>query len=276
LPLVADAKAGLAALARGLAGHKAPASWSAKAGKAKGEWLAKAAPYTATTDSPLPSDAQVIGAVQRLAKKTDVLVCAAGGLPGELNKLWQAGAAGGYHLEYGYSCMGYEIAGGLGVKMAEPEREVIVMVGDGSYLMMNSEIATSVQLGLKLTIVILDNRGYGCINRLQRATGGESFNNLLRHTRHERLPAIDFAKHAASLGAKAVKVTGIAALEKALKRARRARTTTAIVIDTDPMASTDAGGHWWDVPVPEVSTRQEVGAALARYLEAKKARRLGD
>jgi len=276
LPLVADAKAGLAALARGLAGYKAPAIWSAKAGKAQAEWLAKAAPYTATTDSPLPSDAQVIGAVQRLAKKTDVLVCAAGGLPGELHKLWQAGAAGGYHLEYGYSCMGYEIAGGLGVKMAEPEREVIVMVGDGSYLMMNSEIATSVQLGLKLTIVILDNRGYGCINRLQRATGGESFNNLLRHTRHERLPAIDFAKHAASLGAKAVKVTGIAALEKALKTARRARTTTAIVIGTDPMASTDAGGHWWDVPVPEVSTRQEVGAALARYLEAIKARRLGD
>jgi 3D-(3,5/4)-trihydroxycyclohexane-1,2-dione acylhydrolase (decyclizing) len=276
LPLVADAKAGLAALARGLAGHTAPTVWSAQAGKAKGEWLARAAPYTATTDSPLPSDAQVIGAVQRQARKTDVLVCAAGGLPGELHKLWQAGRPGGYHLEYGYSCMGYEIAGGLGVKMAEPEREVIVMVGDGSYLMMNSEIVTSVQLGLKLTIVILDNRGYGCINRLQRATGGESFNNLLQHTRHKTLPAIDFARHAGSLGAKAVKVQGITALEKALKRARRARTTTAIVIDTDPMASTDAGGHWWDVPVPEVSTREEVGTAHARYLDAKKAQRLGD
>ncbi len=131
------------------------------------------------------------------------------------------------------------------------------MVGDGSYLMMNSEIATSIMLGLKLTIVILDNRGYGCINRLQRATGGESFNNLLQHTRHETLPAIDFAKHAASLGAKAVKVTGIAALEKALKSARRAKTTTAIVIDTDPLISTDAGGHWWDVAVPEVSPERK-------------------
>ncbi len=218
----------------------------------------------------------MIGAVQRQAKKTDVVVCAAGGLPGELHKLWQAGAAGGYHLEYGYSCMGYEIAGGLGVKMAQPEREVIVMVGDGSYLMMNSEIATSIMLGLKLTIVILDNRGYGCINRLQRATGGESFNNLLQHTRHETLPAIDFAKHAASLGAKAVKVTGIAALEKALKSARRAKTTTAIVIDTDPLISTDAGGHWWDVAVPEVSPRKEVGAAHTRYIDAKKAQRIGD
>ncbi len=170
LPLVADAKAGLAALTRGLSGHKAPESWSAKAAKAQAEWLAKAAPYTAEADSALPSDAQVIGAVQRQAKKSDVVVCAAGGLPGELHKLWQAGSPGGYHLEYGYSCMGYEIAGGLGVKMAQPDREVIVMVGDGSYLMMNSEIATSIMLGLKLTIVILDNRGYGCINRLQRAT----------------------------------------------------------------------------------------------------------
>jgi 3D-(3,5/4)-trihydroxycyclohexane-1,2-dione acylhydrolase (decyclizing) len=276
LPLVSDAKAGLAALTRALAGYNAPESWSAKAAKAQAEWLAKTAPYTNATESALPSDAQVIGAVQRQAKNTDVVVCAAGGLPGELHKLWQAGSPGGYHLEYGYSCMGYEIAGGLGVKMAQPKREVIVMVGDGSYLMMNSEIATSIMLGLKLTIVILDNRGYGCINRLQRATGGESFNNLLQHTRHETLPAIDFAKHAASLGAKAVKVSGIAALEKALKTARRAKTTTAIVIDTDPLISTDAGGHWWDVAVPEVSSRKEVSAAHARYIEAKKAQRIGD
>src|SRR4028119_545388 len=132
---------------------------------------------------------------------------AAGGVPGELHKLWDATQPLGYHLEYGYSCMGYEIAGGLGVKMARPEREVIVLVGDGSYLMMNSEIATSVMLGLKLTIVVLDNRGFGCIDRLQRATGGESFNNLLEHTRHAALPDIDFRAHAASLGALAEKTT---------------------------------------------------------------------
>ena len=166
--------------------------------------------------------------------------------------------------------MGYEIAGGLGVKLACPDREVIVMVGDGSYLMMNSEIATSVMLGVKLIIVVLDNRGFGCINRLQRATGGESFNNLLEHTRHETLPAIDFAAHAASLGASASKVAGLAELEAALKDARKADRTSVIVIDTDPLASTEAGGHWWDVAVPEVSERAEVRAARANYETALK------
>jgi 3D-(3,5/4)-trihydroxycyclohexane-1,2-dione acylhydrolase (decyclizing) len=276
LPLVADAKAGLAALERDLADWKSPAIWTATAVKARHAWLAKAAPYTAPTENPLPSDAEIIGAVQRQSKRSDVVVCAAGGLPGELHKLWQAGKPGGYHVEYGYSCMGYEIAGGLGAKMAEPDREIIVVVGDGSYLMMNSEIATSVMLGLKLILVVLDNRGFGCINRLQRATGGESFNNLLQHARHETLPAIDFAKHAASLGAKAVKVSSVMALEKALRSARRARITTAIVIDTDPLKSTDAGGAWWDVAVPEVSKRPEVRAARAGYIEARKNQRLGD
>ena len=176
----------------------------------------------------------MIGAVQRVSEPSDIVVCAAGGLPGELHKLWNAAQPGGYHLEYGYSCMGYEIAGGLGVKMARPDREVIVMVGDGSYLMMNSEIATSVMLGLKLIIVVLDNRGFGCINRLQRATGGESFNNLFEHARHETLPEIDFAAHAASLGAVASKVVALPELEAALKQAREAERTSVIVIDTDP------------------------------------------
>src|SRR4030095_15503818 len=164
---------------------------------------------TARSNAALPSDAQVIGAVQRASEPSDIVVCAAGGLPGELHKLWDAAQPGGYHLEYGYSCMGYEIAGGLGVKLACPDRSVIVMVGDGSYLMMNSEIATSVMLGVKLTIVVLDNRGFGCINRLQRANGGARLDNVLEHTKHETLPAIDFAGHAASLGAIAVKVKGI-------------------------------------------------------------------
>jgi 3D-(3,5/4)-trihydroxycyclohexane-1,2-dione acylhydrolase (decyclizing) len=166
--------------------------------------------------------------------------------------------------------MGYEIAGGLGVKMADPTREVFVLVGDGSYLMMNSEIATSVMLGLKLVLVILDNRGFGCINRLQRATGGESFNNLLADCRHLALPQIDFAAHARSLGAEAVKVDDIAGLEAALVRARAADSTFAIVIDTDPLASTEAGGTWWDVAVPEVSDRREVRAARADYETAKR------
>ena len=172
--------------------------------------------------------------------------------------------------------MGYEIAGGLGAKMADPSREVVVMVGDGSYLMMNSEIATSVMLGVKLTIVVLDNRGFGCINRLQMATGGANFNNLLKDARHETLPAIDFVRHAASLGAKAVKVAGIAELERALRRARRARSTSVVVIDTDPLKSTDAGGHWWDVAVPEVSAREDVAAAREAYVAALSGQRIGD
>jgi 3D-(3,5/4)-trihydroxycyclohexane-1,2-dione acylhydrolase (decyclizing) len=191
-PLVCDARVGLEALSAGLANYRAPESWSATAKREKDTWTAAAAKATAASNTSLPSDAQVIGAVQRTGQPSDIVVCAAGGLPGELHKLWNAAEPGGYHLEYGYSCMGYEIAGGLGVKMARPEREVIVMVGDGSYLMMNSEIATSVMLGLKLIIVVLDNRGFACIDRLQRATGAESFNNLFEHARHTTMPQIDF------------------------------------------------------------------------------------
>ncbi len=172
-------------------------------------------------------------------------------------------------MEYGFSCMGYEIAGGLGVKMADPAREVIVMLGDGSYLMMNSEIASSVMLGLKLTLVILDNRGFGCINRLQHATGGAGFNNLLKDARHEVMPEVDFALHARSLGAVTEKVESLAGLSEALVRARASDRTYAIVIDTDPLPSTDAGGHWWDVAVPEVSVRPEVMAAHEHYVAAK-------
>jgi 3D-(3,5/4)-trihydroxycyclohexane-1,2-dione acylhydrolase (decyclizing) len=275
-PLVADARVGLELLGQALQGWKAPESWTATAKDEKARWIETAARYTASTNAPLPSDAQVIGAVQRSAAPSDIVVCAAGGLPGELHKLWQAQEALGYHLEYGYSCMGYEIAGGLGVKMAAPQREVVVMVGDGSYLMMNSEIATSVMLGLKLTIVVLDNRGFGCINRLQRATGGESFNNLLQHAEHVTLPEIDFAAHAASLGARATKVDNLAGLESALRDARNSDRTSVVVIDTDPLASTDAGGHWWDVAVPEVSIRDEVKTARERYEDALAMQRVGD
>ncbi len=276
LPLVADAGAGLEALSGALGGTKAPAAWTELARRRIADWSQVAGAVLAPPAAGLPSDAQVLGAVNRAAGAEDIVVCAAGGLPGELHKLWRAARPGGYHLEYGYSCMGYEIAGGLGVKMARPDREVTVMVGDGSYLMMNSEIATSVMLGLKLTIVVLDNGGFGCIDRLQRGTGGESFNNLLASARHVTLPAIDFAAHARSLGADAEKVDGIAELEAALTKAGAAERTTVIVIDTDPTAATEAGGHWWDVAVPEVSERAEVRAARADYETARTRQRLGD
>ncbi len=144
---------------------------------------------------------QVIGAVQRQSKENTVVMCAAGTMPGELHQLWKAGRPMSYHMEYGFSCMGYEIAGGLGIKMAEPDRDVIVMIGDGSYMMANSELATSVMMGIKITVVLTDNRGYGCINRLQMATGGAEFNNLLDHTTHVNASNIDFAAHARSMGA---------------------------------------------------------------------------
>ncbi|MBZ9818242.1 3D-(3,5/4)-trihydroxycyclohexane-1,2-dione acylhydrolase (decyclizing) [Mesorhizobium sp. CA4] len=276
LPLVADAAEGLAELSAALKGWKAPAAWTDNALKGKTEWQAAAAKVTASTNAAYPSDAQVIGAVQRAMGSGVTLLHAAGGLPGELHKLWQAGAPGSYHAEYGFSTMGYEIAGGLGVKMAKPDQEVVVMVGDGSYLMLNSEIATSVMLGLKLTIVLLDNRGYGCINRLQMATGGANFNNLLKDARHEVMPDVDFAAHAASLGAVAEKVASIAELETALAKAKKNDKTTVLVIDTDPLVSTEAGGHWWDVAVPEVSSRPQVNAARKAYEEKKQKQSVGD
>ncbi len=172
--------------------------------------------------------------------------------------------------------MGYEIAGGLGAKMAKPDDEVVVMIGDGSYLMLNSEIATSVMLGKKINIVLLDNRGFGCINRLQMGTGGANFNNLLKDSHHEVLPDVDFVGHAKSLGAIAEKVASIAELEGALARAKQNDRTTVIVIDTDPLISTDAGGTWWDVAVPEVSQRPQVNAARKAYEEKLKSQRVGD
>ncbi len=276
LPLVADARAGLEELSQKLSSWRAPETLRQQARDEKSRWTEAVDKATASTNAALPSDAQVIGAVQRFASPSDIVVSAAGGLPGELHKLWQASMPGGYHLEYGYSCMGYEIAGGIGVKMACPDREVIVMVGDGSYLMMNSEIATSILLGTRLTIVVLDNRGFGCINRLQRATGGESFNNLFEHTDHAALPDIDFVAHASSLGAQAEKARSVAELEEALARARSADRTSVIVIETDPLIATEAGGHWWDVAVPEVSTREAVRDARAHYETALQQQRLGD
>jgi 3D-(3,5/4)-trihydroxycyclohexane-1,2-dione acylhydrolase (decyclizing) len=276
-PLVADAKAGLAALSRSLADYHAPKDWLQTASKEKDAWTSAAsAALSSSPENRLPSDAQIIGSVARASGNDSVLVCAAGGLPGELHKLWRASAPGSYHLEYGFSCMGYEIAGGLGVKLARPESEIVVMVGDGSYLMLNSEIATSIMLGLRLTIVVVDNKGFGCINRLQVATGGASFNNLLADTQQAAMPQIDFRAHAESLGAIAVKATTLEDLEKNLKIARTNDRTTVVVIDADPLATSGIGGAWWDVAVPEVSTRREVIDARAAYVDAISRRRAND
>lgn len=273
LPLVADAAKGLAALGAALDGWAAPAAWQDRAAAGTARWHRTVERVTAAPkrSGAAPSDAQVLGAVNRAMPKGGIVVCAAGGLPGELHRLWRAPDAAAYHVEYGYSCMGYEIAGGLGAKMAAPGREVVVLVGDGSYLMMNSEIATSVAMGAKLTIVVLDNRGFGCISRLQRATGGAPFNNLL----DADAPAVDFAAHAAALGAEARRVDGIAALEAALPAALRSRRTTVLVIGTDPATGTAEGGAWWDVPVTEAPRDPAQKRARAAYEQARRRQRAG-
>ncbi|WP_025733298.1 3D-(3,5/4)-trihydroxycyclohexane-1,2-dione acylhydrolase (decyclizing) [Carnimonas nigrificans] len=271
LAVIGDALEGLQAISERLDGWQASSEWQQRSRDERDAWLKVVEQVTAPTSVALPSDAQVLGAVNRSAGEQATVVCAAGGLPGELHKLWQASGAGSYHVEYGFSCMGYELAGGLGVKMAAPEREVYVLVGDGSYLMLNSELATSVMLGHKLIVVVLDNRGFGCINRLQHATGGAGFNNLLKDCRTVGggAPKTDFAQHAAALGCLSEKVEGIEGLEAALERARAADRSYLITLDTDPLESTEEGGAWWDVAVPEVSPRDEVNKAYAGYLEAK-------
>jgi 3D-(3,5/4)-trihydroxycyclohexane-1,2-dione acylhydrolase (decyclizing) len=263
LPLQADAGTGLADLSAALGDR----TWAAPDPSLMRDWFALVDPLTAAPaeGNALPTDQQVIGAAQRAAGPDSVVMCAAGTMPGELHKLWKAGRPGSYHMEYGYSCMGYEIAGALGIKMAEPDRDVICMVGDGSYMMMNSELATAAMMGVKITVIITDNRGFGCINRLQMATGGAEFNNLLDHARHEVPSRIDFAAHAAAMGAEAVHAASIAELEVALDRARNAAGPFVVVIDTDPYPATPHGGHWWDVAVPEVSDRKDVTNARTAY-----------
>ncbi|HYX92450.1 MAG TPA: 3D-(3,5/4)-trihydroxycyclohexane-1,2-dione acylhydrolase (decyclizing), partial [Myxococcaceae bacterium] len=276
MPLVADAGLGLAALDEALAGWRASRPWQARATAVAEEWRTAVDRITGQREVPRPYEGDVIGAVQRSSPESpsrDVVVCAAGGLPGELHKLWRTATPGGYHVEYGYSCMGYEIAGGLGVKMARPDRDVIVMVGDGSYLMLNSEIATSVMLGQKLIIVLLDNRGFGCIHRLQKACGGAPFNNLFQDA-HSGAPRIDFAAHARSLGALAENVATIRELEAALRRARAADRTYLVCIETDPERVTAEGGWWWDVAIPEVSHSDEVQAARKAYEQGKRQQRV--
>ncbi|WP_054009080.1 3D-(3,5/4)-trihydroxycyclohexane-1,2-dione acylhydrolase (decyclizing) [Cypionkella psychrotolerans] len=269
--LTSDAKSAMQVLGKALGNQKWPSIPGLQADWAAATAAVKAAP----TSNALPTDMQVIGAVQRTASKATVVMSAAGTMPGELHKIWDA-PTGGYHMEYGFSCMGYEIAGAMGIKMARPTADVICMLGDGSYMMANSELATAVMMGVAFTVVITDNRGYGCINRLQKGTGGAGFNNLLDESYHVNPSHIDFTAHAASMGANAVKVATVAELEAALTAAKGAKIPQVIVIDTDPWPGTEAGGTWWDVGVPQVSLRAEVNRARANYEEKQKDQRLVD
>jgi 3D-(3,5/4)-trihydroxycyclohexane-1,2-dione acylhydrolase (decyclizing) len=267
MPLLADARVGLGELSSALGDHTSPASIDGL----KEDWFAKVDPLTAapSDSNALATDMQVIGAVQRSAGESSVVMCAAGTMPGELHKLWKANRPMSYHMEYGFSCMGYEIAGAMGIKMAEPERDVLCFTGDGTYMMANSEMATAAMMGVSFTVIVTDNRGFGCINRLQMGTGGAEFNNLLKDAVHETPSAIDFAAHAASMGATSVKVSSISELEEALAKRGDIAGPYVIVIDTDPYPSTPHGGSWWEVGVPEVSVRSEVNDAWESYRQGK-------
>ncbi|WP_271948270.1 3D-(3,5/4)-trihydroxycyclohexane-1,2-dione acylhydrolase (decyclizing) [Ruegeria faecimaris] len=270
MPLQSDARVGLEELGEALHGFRA----DPVADTLKADWFGK---VDALTDAPgdgnaLPTDMQVVGAVQRASDNNTVVMCAAGTMPGELHKLWKAPRPGAYHMEYGFSCMGYEIAGAMGIKMAQPDRDVICFTGDGTYMMANSEMATAAMMGISFTVVVTDNRGFGCINRLQMGTGGAEFNNLLDHAVHETPSAIDFAAHAAAMGATSVKVGSIVELEQALAKRGEVTGPYVVVIDTDPYPSTEYGGTWWEVAVPEVSIRPEVNEKRAAYEVAIKER----
>ena len=263
IAVVGDAQVTLEQLSVALGTHRAQAPDAA----ARAAWHARVAAVTAAPDEStnvLPTDAQVIGAVQRVATAATLVMCAAGTMPGALQVLWQS-AKGGYHMEYGYSCMGYEIAGAMGIKLGAPEKEVVCFVGDGSYMMANSELATAVMRRVPFTVVLTDNRGYGCINRLQIETGGAEFNNLYKDCAIEGEPEIDFVAHARSMGAHAEKASDIADLEARIVGARGRCKPTVIVIDTDPVPGTGAGGHWWDVAVPQAGVPERLERARERY-----------
>ena len=269
LPVVGDAREGLAALGARLDGWRAGEDWVALAASEASSFAAFVAETPAAGDGP-PTYAQVIGAVNRHATEDDYALTAAGGFPGELNVNWLAKGVGTFDCEYGFSCMGYEIAGAWGARMARPEGEVVCFVGDGSYLMLNSDLYSSVLTGQKLIVVVCDNGGYAVIERLQTGMGGRSFTTMLGEDRVR----VDWAAHAAALGCRSESVATITELEEAFERARAADRTTVIAVETAPDVWTP-GGAFWEVGVAEVSDRSEIAEAYERVREAKERQRVG-
>jgi 3D-(3,5/4)-trihydroxycyclohexane-1,2-dione acylhydrolase (decyclizing) len=273
-PLVADAREGLSELAGELGEWRCEDTWTAEAAAEAEAYRRFVAEVTAPDPhTEAPTYAQVIGAVHGLARPDDYVLTAAGGFPGELNVNWLAKGVGTFDCEYGFSCMGYEIAGAWGARMARREGEVICFVGDGSYLMLNSELYSSVLSRQKLIVVLCDNGGYAVIDRLQAGEGGAPFNNLFRDVAPDA-PPVDWAAHARALGCEGVAVTSLDELGDAVEQARAADRTTVVAIRTDPHAWTP-GGAFWEVGVPEVAHRPEIEAARRRLLEGKAAQRVG-
>jgi 3D-(3,5/4)-trihydroxycyclohexane-1,2-dione acylhydrolase (decyclizing) len=277
LPLTGDARVTLQELAKALEGFQVDVSYSARVKSLREAWDREVERIYQMDWGPPISQGEVIGVVNEVSEARDVVVCAAGSLPGDLHKLWRTRDPKGYHLEYGYSCMGYEISGGLGVKMAAPDREVYVMVGDGSYLMMAQEIVTSLQEGYKLNIVVLDNHGFSSIGGLSRACGNQGMGTEYRYRRNGKLEgepiAVDFVGNARSLGADAVRAHTRDDLRKALQEARKSFKTSVIVIETSYSQRVPGYESWWDVPIAEVSEIKSVQHARKKYIEAKKKQR---
>ncbi len=273
--VVGDARAALDALAAAMSGWQADAAYRAEATALARRWDETVEQAYAAGHAPLPAQSEVIGAVNSAAEPRDVVVCAAGSMPGDLHKLWRTRDPKGYHVEYGYSCMGYEIAGGIGVKMAAPDREVYVMVGDGSYLMMATELVTAVQENIKITVILVQNHGFASIGALSQSVGSQRFGTAYRYRnpatgRLDGAPLpVDLAANAESLGVHVIRAASIADLSVALRSARSARGPVLISIETDPLIGAPDSQSWWDVPVAEVSELDTVNQARAAYEAAR-------
>ncbi|MDY0946824.1 3D-(3,5/4)-trihydroxycyclohexane-1,2-dione acylhydrolase (decyclizing) [Frigoribacterium sp. CFBP9039] len=276
LPVVADAREALDALLEALAGHAVPAEHAARVASEKTAWDALVDEAFLPSGLALPGQPEIIGAVQAASDPRDVVVQAAGSLPGDLHKLWRVRDPLGYHVEYAFSCMGYEIAGGLGVKRGAPDRDVIVMVGDGSYLMLHTELVTAVAEGIKIIVVLIQNHGYASIGHLSESVGAERFGTLYRRLDPESLDfqgtevlPVDLAMNARSYGVDVIEVqpteNAVADLSAALVTAKASSTSTLIHINSDPLVYAPDGEGWWDVPVAQVSTLDSTRAALVDY-----------
>jgi 3D-(3,5/4)-trihydroxycyclohexane-1,2-dione acylhydrolase (decyclizing) len=279
LALVGDARSGLEALRAALAGHQVDDGYRSHVAALSKGWDDTVERAFRAAHQPLPSQSEVIGAVNRAAEPRDVVVCAAGSMPGDLHKLWRTRDPKGYHVEYGYSTMGYEIAGGLGVKLADPSREVFVLVGDGSYLMLAQELVTAIQERVKLVVVLVQNHGFASIGALSESVGSQRFGTAYRYRSEtsgaldgELLP-VDLAANAASLGADVLRAATVTELDEALRAARAATRTTVVHVETDPLVPAPSSEAWWDVPVAEVSSLESTKTARDAYERARQSQR---
>ena len=280
LPVVGDARASLEELGRLLDGYRCGSTYIRRNQELAARWDRVVEAAYQLGHGPLPAQSEVIGAVNTFSSPSDVVFCAAGSMPGDLHKLWRTRDVKGYHVEYGYSCMGYEIAGGIGAKMAAPEREIYVMVGDGSYLMLSSEIVTAVAEGIKVVIILVQNHGFASIGELSESLGSQRFGTRYRYRdaatgrlEGAKLP-VDLAANAESLGATVMRVHGIEELNTALTKAREVIGTPVVIhIETDPLVPAPSSESWWDVPVAEVADLESTLEARAKYEDYKQAQR---